>query len=1052
MKTFTNRLGAYFGLVLLAIFSLCFSINTTGQKIVPDDAAGQFIRVELMGHSYFSRMMMVNDFQKLENAKVVLADETGVVYIYSLNNQFDELSGRVDQILKNAEFLENVYDKDRETAVINDLISANGDWIEAYALSGERDNENDSCHKSFPFCTNTIYTFPAGVNTQAQSGPNYNCLSTRPNPAWYHLKILDPGPIAIYMFSTPSRDIDFCLWGPFTDPITPCPMTNANGGLTGSKVVDCSYSPDPTETANIPNGLAGQYYILIITNFSNQPCDITFQQSGGTGSTDCTILPPPATSNSPVCVGELLQLNAATVIGAQYQWTGPNGFISNQQNPTITNVQHANAGVYSLTITVGGQTSDPTSTEIAVLDPPTAAISGSASICEGDSTLITINTTGIGPYRIAVSTGSGIPMVVYFFQTPYTFWAKPVTTTTYLLTSISNNACNGTFFGEAVITVRPKPVPGFLASNLCSGLQTQFIDETTIAMGGISTWEWDFGDGENSNMQNPQHIFTNTGIFEVALNVISNTGCEESIVIPLDIQPTPVVNAGPDKTIPYGTNTQLNGSASGGSGSHTYQWQPSNKVDNATILTPNTVLLDATTDYTITATDAGNGCQISDLMTVTITGGPLSGLIQASPAEICIGGSTLLNALPSGGSGNYSYTWTSNPAGFTSSLEDVTVNPMVSTTYFLSVNDGFTTFEAQILVVVNTLPLVNAGTDFGIPHGTNTTLISSVTGGSNYYPLYQWSPASLLEQPGSPSSQTVNLYQSQSFSLVVTDSKGCIGTDEITVTIEGGPLQVNPIADQPTICLNETTTIRAIPGGGSNNYVSFSWSSVPPGFTSGLPNPEVSPSVTTQYNVIVNDGFNTIEGSVSVNVDELPVINLIPDDPRVEVLSPNSIGICVYDTITINADNAGAYFLWSNGAISQTIDILTSGLSFDVQEFQVTVTNPETGCADNASLTAYFTFQNCSYGIGENESDNRLIVYPNPSADGQFNILIEELNGDIDLEVYSSIGKLLNSQRIQIKAGNRFETVADLSKFAKGIYFLKLSGDNVMVVKRLIIP
>jgi hypothetical protein len=82
----------------------------------------------------------------------------------------------------------------------------------------------------------------------------------------------------------------------------------------------------PTETANIPNGQTGQYYILVITNFSNQPCDITFQQSGGTGSTDCTILPPPATNNSPVCVGEMIQLNAATVIGAQYQWTGPNGF------------------------------------------------------------------------------------------------------------------------------------------------------------------------------------------------------------------------------------------------------------------------------------------------------------------------------------------------------------------------------------------------------------------------------------------------------------------------------------------------------------------------------------------------------------------------------------------------------------------------------------------------------------------------------------------------------------------------------------------------------
>jgi len=1055
MKTFSKRLSACAGIMLLAIFSVCFSLTVSSQKVVAESEGNQYIRIDLMGYSYFTRMVILNDFQQLRDTKISISEETGIIYIYPYNQDISLTDALVNAMISNAVALENKYDKDEETKVILDIISKNSDWLEQYALTGNRTNENDSCHKSMPFCTGTIYTFPGGTGpgsgSPAQSGPNYNCLSTRPNPAWYHLKILDPGPIGIYMFSTPSRDIDFCLWGPFLDPINPCPMTNTNGGLTGSKVVDCSYSPNPTETANIPNGQAGEYYILVITNFSNQPCDITFQQQSGTGTTDCTILPPPATSNSPVCVSETLQLNAATVIGATYSWTGPNFFTSNQQNPTIPNMQHVNAGVYSLSITVGGQTSDPTSTEIAVLDPPTATISGSASICEGDSTLITVNTTGVGPYRIAVSTGSGIPLVVYFFQTPYTFWAKPTTNTTYVLTSISNNGCNGTFSGEAVITVRPKPVPGFSAANLCSGLLTSFTDETSIPLGSIATWAWDFGDGGSSNLQSPQHIYAAQGIYQVGLTVVSNTGCENSVTLPVVIQQTPLAGAGPDKTIPYGTNTQLNGSASGGSGTHTYQWQPAALVDNPTILVPTTVLLASTTDYTLTVTDSGNGCQISDQATVSITGGPLSAGIQADPDQICIGGSTELNALPSGGSGNYTYTWTSNPPGFSSGLEDVTVNPVVTTTYFLSIYDGFNTFEAQLQVVVNTLPVVNAGDDFGIPHGTNTTLNATVSGGSSYYPLYQWSPASLLNNPGSPSSQTVNLYQSQSFSLVVTDSKGCVGNDEITVTIEGGPLQVNPSADEPTICLNETTTIRAVPGGGSNNYVSYSWTSIPPGFTSSLPNPEVSPSVTTTYNVIVNDGFNTTEGSIPVTVNELPQINLIPDDSRVQVLGLNSIGICVYDTITLSAGNPGDSYLWSNGATSQTIDIKTSGISFDVQEYQVTVVDENTTCQNNADITAYFTFQNCSYGIEDNENDQRLMVYPNPSSDGQFKVIIEKLDGDMQLEVFSLMGKLLDAQLLALKSGNRFETITDLGHFTSGVYILKLTGKSEVIIKRLII-
>lgn len=1058
MKTFTNKLIACYGILLLALFSVFVSSDATAQNVLTGQDGNQYIRLNLMEYPNFSRLMIINDFQLLREAKVVASDETGIIYIYPLTNESEALFTKVSQIILNAENLDKQYSKDKKATRIDELVSSNGEWLEQYALTGERINENDSCHKAFPFCTNTIYTFPAGTGpgsgSPAQSGPFYSCLSTRPNPAWYYLKILDPGPINIYMFSTPLRDIDFCLWGPFTDPIQPCPLNNSTGGLTANKVIDCSYSPNPTENANIPNGQTGQYYILVITNFSNQPCDITFQQQSGTGSTDCTILPPPAFSNSPICVGETLQLGASTVIGAQYQWTGPNGFISNQQNPSITNAQHSNAGIYSLTITVNGQTSDPTTTEILVLDPPVATFTGNASICEGDSTQLTISAVGDGPYRATVNAGAGIPMVINFLQSPYVFWVKPTVTTTYNLTGISNLGCPGTVTGTAVVTVRQKPAPGFLTANLCSRLITQFTDQTTVPIGGIASWDWDFNDGGTSNLQSPQHTFVNAGTFNVSLLVVGNNGCGKSITVPVEISPTPLADAGPDKSIPYGTNVQLEGSASGGSGFHTYQWQPSDKVVNAAILSPMTVLLAATTDFTLTATDNNNGCQISDQMTVNITGGPLAAVIQASPPEICFGGSTLLNAMTSGGSGIYTYTWTSNPPGFSSNLEDVTVNPTITTTYFVSIFDNFNTLQAQVQVVVNPLPIPNAGNDQTIAHGTSTVLTSMVTGGTPPYTAYQWSPESLVVAPTMWVTPTHNIYASQNFTMQVTDSKGCIATGQTVVTITGGPLQVNPEADQPVICRNESTIIRAIPGGGSANYT-YTWTSDPPGFSSVQQNPEVTPTITTTYNVLVDDGFNTINGFVTITVNQLPHIDLIPhNNPKVDIISivePYQIGICVYDTITIDAGNPGMQYLWSNGATDQTIELKTSGISFDVQSYSVTVINNETQCSDSTSITAYFTFQNCSYGIEENEKDNRMIVYPNPSTDGQFKIIIAELSGKMQLEVYSSIGKLLSSQTLKMNYGNRFETVANLGHLSSGVYILKLTGSKTMILKRLVI-
>ncbi|MBW6490555.1 MAG: T9SS type A sorting domain-containing protein [Lentimicrobium sp.] len=1048
MENFFTMPGIVRRSLSLFILTLLMISAVSSQEVIKADDGSSYIRFELEEYSYFSRMVIVNEFLQLQDAKVAISDETGVIYIYPLESDFNTLQSKVRQIIGETLMMEKNSDKEQQTTEILKLKSVYGNLLENYALSGKRSTENDSCHTSLPFCTNSIYTFPAGTNTQSQSGPNYNCLSTQPNPAWYHLRILDPGPITIFMSSSPLRDIDFCLWGPYEDPILPCPMTNTPGGLTSSKVVSCSYSPNPTENALIPNGQPGQYYILIITNYSNQPCDITFQKTGGTGTTDCTILPPPAASNSPVCVGNTLQLTAASVGGAQYHWTGPGGFISNVQNPQIPNVQFSHAGTYSLTITVNGQTSDPTTTEVSVYNPPVGTLSGGASICKGDSTQLVVTATGPAPYRASINAGSG-PMIVDFMNSPHSFWVKPLNTTTYSLVGISNLACTGSFSGEAIVTVRPTPIPDFTASNLCSGKQTVFNDETVLDSGSIASWAWDFGNGNTSNVQNPVHVY-NAGNYNVTLSVVSNTGCSAVHSESITVAPTPQANAGNDKSIPFGTTTQLNGSASGGSGSHSYLWTPSDKVVNAAILTPMTTQLESTTDFILTATDNGNGCQQSDQMTVTVTGGPLNAQIQASPPEICIGGSTLLNAMISGGSGNYTYSWTSLPAGFTSSLEDVTVNPVVTTTYKLNIYDGFNSFNQEILIVVNPLPVFNITPVAPIPHGTSTTLVSNIVSGAQPF-LYHWQPESKVINPNASQTLTTNLYQSQGFTLTVTDNKGCVSGSQTEVTITGTELEVNPIADEVVICRNDSTTLRAVPGGGSNSYVSFTWSGTD-GFYSTEATPKVSPAISTDYTVTVNDGFNTVSGNVRVNVNQLPQIDLIPhNDPRVQLLGNGNIGICVYDTVTLDAGNPGFDYNWSNGSSNQTIIISTSGLSFDEQHYEVIVTNPETGCLNTSEISAFFTFQSCSYGIDEQQIDPRLTVYPNPSSDGQFNVIITEFKGNMQIDIHSLIGKLLFSQPVELNSGLRSEILINLADFAKGIYILKLSGNNEIISRPLII-
>ncbi|MBK7031587.1 MAG: hypothetical protein IPH45_21390 [Bacteroidales bacterium] len=81
------------------------------------------------------------------------------------------------------------------------------------------------------------------------------------------------------------------------------------------------------------------------------------------------------------------------------------------------------------------------------------------------------------------------------------------------------------------------------------------------------------------------------------LRVTSNKGCKGQVVKPVHINPTPLADAGIDKSIPYGTNTTLQGSGSGGSGSYSFHWEPASLLVDANVSNPVTVNLSVTTDF-----------------------------------------------------------------------------------------------------------------------------------------------------------------------------------------------------------------------------------------------------------------------------------------------------------------------------------------------------------------------------------------------------------------------------------------------------------------------
>ncbi len=153
------------------------------------------------------------------------------------------------------------------------------------------------CQDAAPFCTSTGVSYPAGVdNGEASVGPDYECLLSQPNPAWYYLNISQSGNINITLTNSADVDVDFICWGPFNSITCNNGQLSNDGGLFGcfgypcGNTVDCSFDPQSTEIVNIQGAQAGQWYMLMVTNYSNMPTDITATQTGGGGATNCAIL------------------------------------------------------------------------------------------------------------------------------------------------------------------------------------------------------------------------------------------------------------------------------------------------------------------------------------------------------------------------------------------------------------------------------------------------------------------------------------------------------------------------------------------------------------------------------------------------------------------------------------------------------------------------------------------------------------------------------------------------------------------------------------------
>lgn len=671
------------------------------------------------------------------------------------------------------------------------------------------------------------------------------------------------------------------------------------------------------------NTLVGTGSPITVTPPAGQPSTSYYAAITGTSgcgaalaSTDTvvvlqTIVPPiTASNNGPICSGNTLTLGCLPgTAGATYSWTGPGGFTSTLQNPTIASTTTANSGVYTVTATIAGCSSAPaTTTAIVNLTPVTPAAAATTPICSGNT--LNLSTTSTGPSY----NWSGPGGFTSTLQNPSIASVTTGATGTYSVTATSAAGCTS-LPGTVNVTVNPTPVAPTVANqSICFGMTATL---TASVSGPVYEWFDAPGGtllGTGSSFTTPP--ITTTTNYYVQSTAIGCTGPMTTVTV--TVAPSIVVNAGPDDSICSGTSYTL-GTTPSGAG-YTYSWSAPGTPGFSTNASP-TVTPSATTTYTVVVTDA-LGCTGTDAVTITV-GSLLTLNSSGTPANCAVScdGTGMVTA--SGSFGTYVYNWSN---GATTPA----ISSLCASVYTVNVTDMFGCTATDTIQVLEPAPLAltisSVTSNCNQPDGSAAVVASGGVGGYSYL----WSN-------GQTTATAINLIPG-SYCATVTDANGCF--DSVCVTVPNTPGVTATITSNPVTCNSLCDGTAAVTGNLGVTPYTYLWSN-------GQTTPGVTGLCPGSYTCTITDASGcTATASATITQPTIIMIDVIP---------PSTI--CLGQSITLNASASGGHPL--GGYTFNWMSPAYTGPSYTVSPTATTtytITATDTaGCVSQSPQTVTIT-------------------------------------------------------------------------------------------------
>ncbi|MFG6687678.1 LamG-like jellyroll fold domain-containing protein [Mariniflexile sp. HNIBRBA6329] len=738
---------------------------------------------------------------------------------------------------------------------------------------------------------------------------------------------------------------------------------------------------------------------------ATQTYTVTGTDSNGCQDTDTvtvTVNPVPqvtASSNSPVCLGDLIDLTASftasgsSTSGVTWSWTGPNGFTSGDQNPTDFTALAASAGDYTVTVTDNNGCVNM-DTVTLVINPDTTISSHTnqtQSVCINNA---------IAPISFTITNGTGASITAgglppgvngTYNSGSFNISGTPTSSGTFAYTVTATGLC-APASQSGTITVNPDATINLTTANatqtVCEGVAIGDI-QYTIAGGGTGaivtglpsgiTW------GYNADVLTISGSSTVTGTHNFTVNTTgtcSQVSANGSITINPNLTPSvSIISNDADNNICSGSPVMFTATPVNGGSTPIYQWKVngndvginSSNFTSSTLSDGDIVTVVLTTSETCyTSATATSNAITNNVYT------PLSVQVIDGPSGVCPSG-IVTYSIPENNNNILTYNWTV-PFGFIIESGQGTHEITVS---FTTPNEGLNTISvvttnpcgpvtsSNTEINVQDFAAVNAGPDRYICAGTSSvTLAGAISGavegtvkGNN-----KWDWSFTQGSMSNPESKKLNGILTGLGSLpagtviTVTISTNdnvtasCIGTetDQMNIYILGSGAITSPSNSDQTVCINGTinpihfninhgtgATVSGLPNGLTGNYSGGVFT------ISGTP----TQSGTFNYTVNTNVGCSAAAKTGTITVHP----NTTIDNPANKTQT-----ICINDNIvpiSFNISNGtGATVTGLPNNLSGTYNngIFTiSGQALQAGTYNYTV-NTEGNCAQ-ASQTGTIT-------------------------------------------------------------------------------------------------